>query len=123
MDISVITGQGQPIEAADRATDAWAHILEKPTSIVLVRGKNTTLAAQTVRIEFTSTTRGTEVDGEGGGQSANQSVVIFGVRDHPTIPDTNIERDDRFSDNGIFYRVSDVVRTIGQIQANADANQ
>lgn len=123
MDITVITGQGQPIEAAERAADAWSHILEKPTSIVLVRGKNTTLAAQTVRIEFTSTTRGTEVEGQGGGQSSNQSVVIFGVRDHPTIPDTNIERDDRFRADGIFFRVTDVVKTIGQIQANADANQ
>lgn len=102
-----------------RAVDAWARIQGKPTAIVVVRGKNTTLAAQTVRLEASSNP--TEVKGEGDGSSARLDVVVFGVKGHPTVANTDLKRDDRFAVAGVQYKVVHVVEQTGEIQAQCEA--
>ncbi len=103
----------------NRAVDAWSRIQDKPSSIVVIRGKNTTLAAQTVRIETTSNP--TEVKGEGDGSSARLDVVVFGVTGHPTVANTDLKRDDRFAVSGVQYKVVHVVFQTGEIQAQCEA--
>ncbi|MBL8162460.1 MAG: hypothetical protein JNJ61_10780 [Anaerolineae bacterium] len=109
------------LRESDRAAAQWNRILEKSASIVIVRGKSTTLAAQTVRIELDDSSRATEVKGDGGGMSGTQAGVVFGVYGHSKIANTDIQRDDRFVYNGAQYRVISIIRTIGQVQAAIEA--
>lgn len=101
-----------------RAADAWTRILAKSTSIEVLRNK-TTLAAQMVRIETDTNT--TEVRGEGDSSSARQRVIVFGIRNHPTQPDTDLKRNDRFAVNGVQYKVLHLVFQTGELQAQCEA--
>lgn len=110
-----------PISATDRAVDAWRRISQKPTSITLVRN-GVAQSAQTLRVEADNMS--SEVEGLGMGQSSWRRVILFGVRSHPTVTDTNIQRDDRFALSGTQYRVVDVNATnLGEVQATAEAQQ
>lgn len=108
----------EPIPGSDRAVDAWRRIQEKPTSVTIVRG-STPLAAQTVRIEKDSTVD-RETEGAAG-RSSMRNVTVFGITNHPTVTDTNIQREDRFVYNGTQYRIIDVLVTLGEVQARAEA--
>jgi hypothetical protein len=114
--ITMIVGGGETSDA-ERAADAWRRINDKPTSVVLVRGQ-TTLAAQIVRVEYSEEER--EIGG-GAGISSRRLVIVFGVKDHPEVADTNIQRDDRFAYNDQQFRVLDVVFTLGEKQARCEA--
>jgi len=102
----------------NRAADAWQRINDKPASIVLVRN-GTALAAQTVRVEYD---RGASEMGDAG-QSSNRGVVVFGVRGHAALSDTDIQRGDRFVYEGAQFRVVDVVYTTGEVQAMCEAQR
>lgn len=112
--------------AALRAGSTWAWIQRKPDTVTLVRGA-TVLTAQVVRLEFNTSTRGAEPSSDSGAAS-KQYLVIFGIQGHDSLPDTNIQRGDRFSylaTNGrLNYEVLSVDKTqIGQIQAVAEEMQ
>jgi len=100
------------ISAEKRANLAWRLIQRNPTAITLYRG-SAYLAAQTVRITFDATS--TEV--REAGEATLRDGVIFGVRDHPTATDTNIQTGDRFNVNGQIYEVMDVILLPGSVQA------
>lgn len=107
--------------AAERAALAWRRIEDKPSEITLMRETASPqwLAPQTVRLE-TSNSR----DGEGTspvGIEGQQHLIVYGIRDHATLPDTDIERNDRFWLDGKGYEVRLIITTIGEIQAVAEA--
>lgn len=102
----------------DRAVDAWKRISEKPTSVTMKQDDGTAVAAQTVRIEWDSTS--SEAAGPGG-QSSIRRGTMFGVRNHPTVTDTNVQRGNRFALNSYQYRVIDVLTTLGEVQARFEA--
>lgn len=110
----------QAINAARRAQYAWGRILRDPVDIQLTRDRAANPPLQTVRISADNTSN--EVNGAAG-VSSTRSVIIFGVRDHPDsdIPDTDIQRGDKFRLDGVHYRVVDVVRPPGEVQARAEA--
>lgn len=111
------------IAPASRAAAAWGRILEKPSSIVIVRGKNSTaLAVQTVRIEYSDSGGFGETQGKGGMIATQREVTVFGIRDHAKLADTNIQRGDLFTYEEQQFRVRDVVLTIGEIQAHCEAS-
>lgn len=97
----------------ERAKDAWRRISDKPSSIILVRG-DTALSAQPVRVEVSTTA--SEIRGEAG-QSAKREVIVFGVRSHPSVANTDIQRGDKFVLNSVQYRVKSVILQTGEIQA------
>lgn len=105
------------IDAERRASHAWHRINRKPTEITLARG-NTDIAAQIVRIEYNS-----DVSDSRGevGVSSKIILTIFGVKDHATVADANIQRGDRLTHNGHQFKVIDVVENPGDIQARAEA--
>jgi len=112
---------GETIGPESRAADAWKRISEKPSSITIVRGvPKAAIAAQTVRVEYNSGNTGLENRG-GAGVSSMQRVTVFGIRDHDTLADTDIRRDDQFAYDGLIFRVISVVKTIGEIQAKCEA--
>jgi hypothetical protein len=109
----------------NRAVDALQRIDQKPSWITIVRTANatseTTLAPQKVRIEYKSnfmeTMGGTGGNVQGAGISAMRETTVFGFKDHPIEPDTDIQRDDQFAHEGDIYTVIDVITSLGEVQA------
>lgn len=115
--IDNIVGTGNAIGAGARAAAAWARICEKPTSITIKRA-STTLDAQTVRVEFSSSVR--DVQGKSG-MSSQRDVIVFGIRNHDVLDDTDIQRGDLFALDSGRYRVVDLILTLGEVQARCEA--
>lgn len=103
---------GRP-NAQARAAAAWQRIQDKP-SVITVVGSAT---PQTVRIEFDNSNPRT-VDGTPAAADV-ATLIIFGIRDHATLPDTALATGDRIIFDNEEYEVQDVVKTIGEIQARA----
>lgn len=106
------------ISQAQRAADAWGRINRDPSSITIVRD-GTPLAAQTMRVEHATSVN--VAVGDGMGRSAVAEVWLFGIRNHATLSDTDIQRDDRFALNGQTFRVEVVMHLPGEIQAKGEA--
>lgn len=113
------SGDVDAIDEASRAADAWRVIQRSPDSITIDRGTDTTLSAQTVAIEYGNTS--TESRSDGAGQTSQSDVIVFGIRNHATLTDTDIEQGDQFEWNGHFFRVVEVRLLPGEIQATAVA--
>ena len=77
----------------------------------------TALAAQTVRLESDDTATTSEASA---GVVPKRKVVIFGIKDHSQLADTDVEEGYRFRYAGDNYRVVDVLETIGERQAIAE---
>lgn len=107
------TAPYSPIGETDRAYDAWARIQRKPSSITLVRD-GVAQAVQTARVEHDSGT--TQADAELS-KSTLQRLVVYGVRNHPTVATLNILEGDRFILNNRQYEVMAVMVVPGEIQA------
>lgn len=102
-----------------RAAMAWRRIQDKPSSIAFRTPAGVVLAAQTVRIESDDRAMLVESDA---GAAPRREVIIFGVRDHPEETDTDMAEGYSFVWNGDEYRVRDIILTMGEIQAVAEAN-
>jgi hypothetical protein len=106
----------EPISAASRAGDAWARILDDPTWVTFKRG-STILAAQKVRVEYSNSSGGSpDIVGQAG-RSARIAAILFGVKDHPTLPDFNVQFKDRCALDGVQYQVNSIIHQVGEIQA------
>lgn len=120
-----MSGGHSPMDESLFAVRAWRLIQRKPVSITIKRGKTTTLAAQTVRVEFSNYERNAE--GASGAVSVKRDIIVFGVKGHPDedIADTDIKKSDVFEyeDLGVIQnmKVLDVVRVKGGIQARCEA--
>lgn len=108
----------EPLAADGRASAAWRRIQEKPTEITVVRDE-TVLDPQTVRIEYSTLTIAQELTG-GAGNSGHQTAIVFGIRGHATLPDTDIERNDLFTAEGLQFRIISLTLTTGEIQGMAE---
>lgn len=108
----------EAIPAASRAAAAWKRINDKPVSVAFKKPDGTVLAAQTVRLEWDSNVSESEAPS---GQTAVRKLIIFGVRNHATVTNTDIAEGYRFVYQGDEYRVVDTMFTIGEIQAVAEA--
>lgn len=105
---------------AQRAILAWRAINDKPSSVLFRTAAGADLgAAQTVRLENDDV--GTTTPETPAGIGALRRLVIFGVRNHPTVADTNIKEGYRFNLATDSYRVVDVITSLGEIQATAEA--
>lgn len=100
-----------------RAVDAWRRISDKPTSITVKRGTSL-LSAQTVRIEYDSGVQEVETPA---GEKSVQKLIVFGVKDHPAVTNTDLQRGDRFVLNNLEFEVMAIVYQTGEIQAQAEA--
>lgn len=110
-----------------RAAEAWARVSEKPTTITIRRGGET-LDPQTVRVEFGDSAR-EDLDVRRGlnVMPGVQRGVVFGVRHHPTVADTDIQRGDRFvipsvtAFDATEFEVVAVIAAPGEAQAVCEA--
>jgi hypothetical protein len=108
---------GSPLSAAQRAINAWLRIGDKPSSITIYRNA-VAQTAQTVRLEFDDGTKQDTLS-KAGGTTNERELVIFGVKDHPTITATNLQDDDTFSYENQNYQVKGVINLPGEVQARA----
>ncbi len=83
----------------NRPTSIGDLIALKPTSITVKRG-NSTLSAQTVRLETLASQRA--VVGEGG-ITHQCDAMALGYHNHPTVTDTDLQVGDRFRAGGVDY--------------------
>lgn len=102
----------------DRAALAWRRINDKPTSVVFKTPAGATLSAQTVRIEPDNQA---DMAASEAGMGQVRKIVIFGVRDHATVTDTDIDDGYRFNYQGDEYRCVGILTTIGEIQGYFEA--
>lgn len=110
----------EEIDPQSRAVDAWKVIQRSPHTITIQRG-GSDLSAQVVGIEFDNQSGMQGEVAGAGGKSARRSCIVFGVKDHPSITNTNILRGDKFRLNGTDYRVVQVITPPGEVQATAEA--
>ena len=108
----------EAIPAANRAAAAWNRINDKPLSVAFKMPNGTVLGVQTVRIEYDNSASQSE---DASGKTTVRKLIIFGVRDHATVTNTNIGEGYRFVYQNGEYKVVDVITSIGEIQAIAEA--
>lgn len=98
-------GNIKPMENWDyesRSMDTARLIAEKPITITLIRN-GIALSPQTVRVEPYRHPH--EQNAQNSWRVSLGAVVIVGYREHPTIPNTDIQRDDNFLYQDQLYTV------------------
>lgn len=100
-------------QETSRAAAAWKRIQDKPTEII-VRRDSVNQPAQTVRVEVNSTA---SEQRSANAQPGSYTATLFGVKGHPTVDDTDLQRGDLVVIDGNEYEVVSVVLTLGEVQA------
>jgi hypothetical protein len=94
------------------------RILDKPVSLEFLRN-GTYLAPQQVRLEWDNTALNADSDL---GSATMRRGYLFGVKDHPTLPDLDIAEWDTFVIEADEYTVVSINHhLIGQVQALFEA--
>lgn len=118
---AIWSGVGSPqqtqVDVIQKAVDTAVRIAERPSTVVISRllnGETIQLAPQTVRIEVVQNVRtSNEVRARLEGIAiAEQYLVIIGYRDHPTIPDTDMQYADLFYYQGRMFEVLELITTV-----------
>lgn len=109
--------RSSPINEADRAAAAWSRIQDKPTSVIVLRN-GVARTAQTVRIEYGNISNELQSNI---GRNSVQDVIIFGIRNHATLPNTDIQRGDTINIHSARYEVESIIHTLGEVQAQCRA--
>jgi len=110
-----------PIQAkriAQRAQDAARRIGEKPTTVVFKTAAGASIAAQVVRLEYDN--RATLASSTAGA-TPRMNLIVYGVRGHPSIADTDIKEGYRFNFGNDSYSISDIILQLGEVQGIAVA--
>ena len=103
--------------AEDRSHSTLRRINRKPSTIIIERSEGVFLAAQTVRIEGVRSDNVLGTIAENNAQVYVRDIVVFGLRDHPTLPDLDIRVGDRFGWDGDDYRITGINPHSGEVQA------
>lgn len=112
-------GAGWPTDVeTERAARAWRRIQDKPFSVTFRTHEGTDLDAQVVRLEYDNSASEPESPA---GEGPLRKLIIFGIRNHATLPDTVIGGGWRFNVYGRQYTVVDIIPTLGEVQAVAEA--
>lgn len=105
------------IDAETRAILAYARILDKPDEVSFYRD-GVDIAAQTVRIDPTTSASQEQLPG---GDVSRQRVTLLGIRQHPTLDDTDMRVGDRFWIGSVEYEIVFVSHLPGEVQGIAEA--
>lgn len=105
----------------NRAVDVATLIQDHPTSVAFKRG-STEMSAQTVFVTRKSTAA-SDVSGPAA-SVAEADLVLFGVQNHATLDDLDVQRGDVFKLWGTVWRVDLVVEHLpGVIEAHCEGQQ
>jgi hypothetical protein len=107
-----------------RGMDTARLIDARPSMVVfsrLVNGRTVQLPPQRVRLEVIQNIRGANEQRDALLATTKQYVVIIGIVDHPTIPDTNLLRSDQFFFNDRMWECIEFIDTIpGRLMVSAE---
>lgn len=123
--LGYITPQQAP-NVTQLAVDTANRIAERPSLIVISRYVATLeetiqLAPQQVRIEVVQNARNSTEQRDAIMSINRNYTVLIGLKDHPTIPNTNIRRADMFYFEGRMWEIISVITTVpGRLLAEAD---
>ncbi len=106
------------VTEASRAALAYRRILDKPSSVAFKQPDGTVLDAQIVRLESDNTSTPAMSDA---GTAATRKLIVFGIQNHATLDDTDMQEGYRFVLDGQEYRIQDVIATLGELQGVAEA--
>lgn len=112
------TGSQRSAREQKRAAQAWRRINEKGTSVSFRTPTGATVGAQLVRIESDNTATASE---SAAGATAKRKVIVFGVRNHAVVADTDIKEGYRFVLLNDEYKCVDTILTLGEIQGVFEA--
>ena len=122
-----ITPQIVPPDVTMRAVDTAVMIAEKPSVVTLRRRvpgtTNTTVALpeQTIRLEVIQNIRGAAEPENQWFDVSKQFVVAIGIKNHPTIPDTDMQRADLFFYLGFQWEIVEIIDNVpGRLLANCN---
>lgn len=101
-----------------RAALAWRRINDKSSSIAFRTPTGTTLAAQTLRVESDNRASMSE---SAAGAAPTRKVIVFGIRNHATLADSDIKEGYRCVISNDEYRCVDVIDTLGERQGVFEA--
>lgn len=110
------------VDPETRASLALSRINDNPAmkqDILITRdGGSTFEDAQSVRVELLGEPNEISItDGNNNARTIRIDCVVFGIRNHVTLADTDIRKDDEFGISGVRYRVLDTQLFAGEIQA------
>jgi hypothetical protein len=105
-------------DATERAALAWRRIQHKPSSVAFRTNAGATIAAQTVRVEYDNVASPSTGNA---GNAGRRGVVVFGIRGHSSLSDSDIKPGYRFVLNAEEFRCLDVIITLGEIQGLFEA--
>jgi hypothetical protein len=105
-------------DATERAALAWRRIQHKPSSVAFRTNAGATIAAQTVRVEYDNVASPSTGNA---GNAGRRGMVVFGIRGHATLADTDIKDGYRFSLGNDEFRCTAVIDTIGERQGLFEA--
>ncbi|MEL7232862.1 MAG: hypothetical protein AAGK74_00120 [Chloroflexota bacterium] len=111
------------IDEATRAIRAKRRIDRDPVTLTIVRNGGVNPAAQTVRFVMDGRTAPQILDGGEGVTGSRRDGILFGIRNHPTADDTDVQRGDLFRLDGQLYMVEAVTYLPGEVQANIVRNE
>jgi len=97
----------------NRASEAWRRINLKPYSAVFSTPAGTLLPSQTVRLESDNSSL---LLGSTAGTAPVRRVIIYGIINHITLPDTDMKEGYTFIFSNDEYRCTDIIVTLGEIQ-------
>lgn len=107
----------KPIEQSPRAALAMSAIYDKPVPIVFKTDLGVKLPSQSLRVEYDDTVSDANSDA---GMGVERKLILFGIRGHATLPDSDIAQGYRFAYQKHEYTIMSVITTIGEIQASAE---
>lgn len=101
------------------AAQSWRRISENPSYVVFRTPGGTKLPIQTVRIE--SDNRASVATGPAGTAPVRQ-MIIYGIVNHSTLPDTIMKEGYTFIYRNDEYTCKDVIVTLGELQGIWEAS-
>jgi len=107
------TTRSNEIDTGMKAAEALRRISARPSQAVFRTPNGTRLASQTVRIESDNTATPGESTA---GSAPVRKVIIYGIKNHPTLPNTDMKEGYVFVYEGDEYKCVDVITTRGEIQ-------
>lgn len=109
-------------QEADRAILAWNRILRGGSKSPMIEFTTSSGKIDEQRVRIESDSRSTSPV-SAAGTAPKRQVVIFGIKGHPVEPDTDVEKGYTFPFEGEKYVIKDVIYTLGEKQALAEATR
>lgn len=101
-----------------RAAEAWWRIQRDPDSVVFKTAAGVKLAPQIVRLESDNSASVAESTA---GTAPVRKVIIYGIKGHSTIPNTDMKEKYTFIFQNEEYVCVDVISVYGEIQGIFEA--